>query len=126
MNQEIGEKWVEALRSGEYEQGRIKLYMDGAHCCLGVLCVVMERYEELKPGRGYPSESVLGEAEINRKAVTHLYRMNDSFGKSFSEIADHIEQNYMVQKEKEVVREEANDPERCADSSLCDTLHKHS
>lgn len=38
MNPEIKAKWVAALRSGEYKQGRAYLRFDGAHCCLGVLC----------------------------------------------------------------------------------------
>lgn len=43
MNKKIKEKWLEALRSGEYEQGRgaLKRGKDGygvKYCCLGVLC----------------------------------------------------------------------------------------
>ena len=30
------EKWLKALRSGEYDQGEASLYLDGAYCCLGV------------------------------------------------------------------------------------------
>ena len=37
MNQEIKQRWVEALRSGEYKQGYEYLYNCGAFCCLGVL-----------------------------------------------------------------------------------------
>lgn len=39
MNPEIKAKWVSALRSGEYKQGRGRLRspQDG-FCCLGVLC----------------------------------------------------------------------------------------
>lgn len=40
MNPTVKDKWLEALRSGEYEQGRDALYMQGKHCCLGVLCDV--------------------------------------------------------------------------------------
>lgn len=40
MNPEIKAKWVAALRSGEYEQGRGSLLRDGKHCCLGVLCEI--------------------------------------------------------------------------------------
>jgi len=38
VNKRVKKLWVEALRSGEYEQttGRLR-YMD-AFCCLGVLC----------------------------------------------------------------------------------------
>lgn len=43
MKPEIKELWVEALRSGEYEQGRGRLTQwnqdgDEMFCCLGVLC----------------------------------------------------------------------------------------
>lgn len=38
MNKDIKEKWVTALRSGEYEQGRGYLAVDGKYCCLGILC----------------------------------------------------------------------------------------
>lgn len=42
MNKEIKEKWVAALRSGEYKQGKsaLKETQDGkdAFCCYGVLC----------------------------------------------------------------------------------------
>ncbi len=38
MNQDIKQRWVAALRSGEYLQGRNALRQDGAFCCLGVLC----------------------------------------------------------------------------------------
>ncbi len=29
-------KWLKALRSGEYDQGKGKLFCDGKYCCLGV------------------------------------------------------------------------------------------
>jgi len=38
MNQEIKERWVRALRSGEYKQGNEYLHSGDAYCCLGVLC----------------------------------------------------------------------------------------
>lgn len=37
MNPDIKKRWLEALRSGEYEQGREALCSDGKYCCLGVL-----------------------------------------------------------------------------------------
>lgn len=33
-------KWIEALRSGDYEQARGTLYDGEGYCCLGVLCKV--------------------------------------------------------------------------------------
>lgn len=42
MRPDIKARWVAALRSGEYQQGRANLYTEdsnGKHfCCLGVLC----------------------------------------------------------------------------------------
>ena len=43
MDAQLKAKWVEALRSGEYEQAREMLHdvANGGYCCLGVLCKVM-------------------------------------------------------------------------------------
>ena len=38
MDQNIKKQWVEALRSGKYEQGKEWLQYQGKFCCLGVLC----------------------------------------------------------------------------------------
>ena len=40
MKKEIAEKWVAALRSGEYKQlvGQLASAQRTEHCCLGVLC----------------------------------------------------------------------------------------
>ena len=42
MTPELKTKWIEALRSGKYEQGKHYLKVNGKFCCLGVLCEVME------------------------------------------------------------------------------------
>lgn len=38
MNPQIKEKWLNALRSGEYSQTEGSLKTDDGFCCLGVLC----------------------------------------------------------------------------------------
>lgn len=39
MKEDIRKQWVEALRSGRFEQGKEQLKTrDGKFCCLGVLC----------------------------------------------------------------------------------------
>lgn len=38
MNPEVKQKWIDALRSGNYEQGSEKLRSVSGYCCLGVLC----------------------------------------------------------------------------------------
>jgi hypothetical protein len=40
MDPEVKHRWVEALRSGRYEQGTGALNKEGKLCCLGVLCEV--------------------------------------------------------------------------------------
>ena len=37
----IKQRWIDALRSGQYLQGRGQLQADGKFCCLGVLCEVL-------------------------------------------------------------------------------------
>lgn len=43
MKADLKQKWVEALRSGEYEQadGALHDARKNSYCCLGVLCVVV-------------------------------------------------------------------------------------
>lgn len=38
MKADVKVKWIAALRSGDYEQGKGALHKDGKFCCLGVLC----------------------------------------------------------------------------------------
>jgi hypothetical protein len=38
MKPEVKAAWIQALRSGEYQQGRNLLCHDDHFCCLGVLC----------------------------------------------------------------------------------------
>lgn len=107
MNTEVKEKWVAALRSGEYWQGKGALRDQAdAFCCLGVLVdVVCPTDWEPKPGyecdRAYidpvdgPMVSVLGAAVMWRagivgRAMSLLAEMNDT-GSTFDAIADYIE-----------------------------------
>ena len=38
MNKNIKEKWINALISGDYKQGKLALRQKDEFCCLGVLC----------------------------------------------------------------------------------------
>lgn len=57
MDPNLKTKWVAALRSGEYEQGRSYLNRDGKYCCLGVLCelAVQEGVATSIPTQGLPN-----------------------------------------------------------------------
>lgn len=50
MNPQIKARWVEALRSGEYPQGKGYLNRNGQYCCLGVLCELAVQDEVVEPG----------------------------------------------------------------------------
>lgn len=51
MKPEIKQRWLEALRSGDYQQGRCFLRYDfedgkSEYCCLGVLCDIYSKENE--------------------------------------------------------------------------------
>ena len=41
MPPDIKQRWIDALRSGQYPQGHGRLQVAGRFCCLGVLCEVL-------------------------------------------------------------------------------------
>ena len=101
------EAWVEALRSGKYQQAQGMLRDNGAYCCLGVVC------ELSKLGKWDDDRYVVGKWRLNGELETpvrewiglycdagtydpaeanaSLAEQNDT-GATFSEIADLIEQ----------------------------------
>lgn len=103
-------KWIEALRSGRYAQGKNYLRVKDTYCCLGVLCDITGT--EWKPMDGsdcygskgwtgipnpyecYPKEIIPAmQQDVKDESLQWLLsRMNDD-GKSFNEIADWIEEN---------------------------------
>lgn len=118
---EVREKWVKALRSGDYPQTRSTLRDDIGFCCLGVLCDIamkegiipkteLRRYR-YTDGKTYVMYGNVGEMNSsylpysvaqwaglcnNNGAFgannTSLARLNDE-GKTFKEISDVIESN---------------------------------
>lgn len=109
MNEEVKQKWVEALLSGKYKQVAGKLSDGTGFCCLGVLCElavkegVIEPSTHIFPGRRmYSGEtnllprSVANWAGISRDPVAEpklwvlstvkLSKMNDR-GMDFRQIA---------------------------------------
>jgi len=120
MNPQVKEKWVSALRSGEYQQGAFCLRSDQGFCCLGVLCDIYLKehnqewisssdghYYLLSEDENYfgPESEILTQevaewAELNDKSPLvkigvdaiqeRLTVLNDQ-GYSFSEIADFIQ-----------------------------------
>lgn len=114
MEKALKAKWIEALRSGKYKQGRNVLRSSNDRfCCLGVLCDISGQgqwkgescgceagyyyYER----NGQPAESegitlpvfVKHFANIEDKDQEVLMGMNDHDNISFDEIGDWIELN---------------------------------
>ncbi len=115
MDKELAMKWVAALRSGKYVQGKSYLKSDGKHCCLGVLCeieglpqidgLVITAFSapdgkseyEVYPGKSLTTKSGAFKRFIKLKgrsaAFYELTAMNDA-GVSFKTIAKLIEKYY--------------------------------
>lgn len=112
MDAKIKEKWVSALRSGEYTQGRNRLRDNNSFCCLGVLCDLAAEenvgtWNELDQfciddkyftsAVLFPPEAVTqnwaGFSNSDMELVSYLAENNDQ-GFSFTTIAEYIEENF--------------------------------
>ena len=107
MNPQVKEKWLNALRSGEYQQTQTALRKEDGFCCLGVLCDLYGKehnvewklvdagiYYEFQDKKAILPLSVIEWAGVEDDnpeiCETPLSRLNDN-GSTFNEIADFIE-----------------------------------
>ena len=120
MKRVTSKEWSDALRSGEYQQGKDFLHEGNRFCCLGVLCDLFDpdgwtltaelgnikvhahplgagfgKYEGASTlagrlGKQFPIGDPVLEQELGG-FVAKLSRMND-VGESFLEIADYIDE----------------------------------
>jgi hypothetical protein len=71
MNPEVKAKWVAALRSGDYEQGRHRLHCkDGKFCCLGVLCDLAVKNGVIPEPEGWGPAYYYGSSVVSRSDVS--------------------------------------------------------
>lgn len=104
LTPELKAKWVQALLSGEYKQGRGYLNKEGRYCCLGVLAIVAGHDPEKLTGMrslGSIDPALMrslndhGDSDGIKRAK--LENMNDGLDGeatcSFAEIAEWIEEN---------------------------------
>lgn len=103
MDATIKQKWVEALRSGEYPQTIRSLHCeeprtahDGVpisigYCCLGVLLKVVQPVNTLYAYHPLDQKPIGLTSEQQDRCMT----MNDDQKLSFSEIADVIEKEFV-------------------------------
>jgi hypothetical protein len=119
MNKEWKEKWLTALRSGEYNQDKAFLKTKEGFCCLGVLADLMTEEEDAwedavscdswanrgvfrlresghvshMPTALQTKAGLIGAQGKDGKAIlATLMGMNDHEGMSFADIADYIEE----------------------------------
>lgn len=117
MTPELKSKWLSALRSGKYKQGKKTLNCGGKMCCLGVLCDVAgfdwhdipgeEDHQMCDAGTDFIEEKkILNELGLSPEVHEACFSMNDGTFKlgakqkfdlkelrsySFLEIADWLE-----------------------------------
>ena len=77
-------KWIDALRSGHYEQCQGQLKYRDSHCCLGVLAEVHGE------ASWTATDHELDEDTLPINIQYDLIEMNDN-DHTFEEIAEHIE-----------------------------------
>jgi hypothetical protein len=79
MKPHIKAKWLEALRSGEYKQGRDCLHntSDDTFCCLGVLTDLYQK-EQTKNKKKKLKESVDSDAYTTHTVYTEVFEQNGS------------------------------------------------
>ncbi len=113
MNKEIKDRWLAALRSGEYKQTTLYLKDDNGYCCLGVLCdlYLKDNNKEwdieglgtlyCEGVEGVLPEQVIAYAGLNSRNPNLIHddfgnnvisEYNDTHQLTFSEIADLIEE----------------------------------
>lgn len=117
MKNRIKKLWVEALRSGDYEQGEQTLRKGDKFCCLGVLCDLYQKEMDDDSINWIPHDNVGGYRFLGRGGALPrevwewanlpwddprperedktLSELNDA-GKTFKQIADMIEKQKLV------------------------------
>lgn len=105
ITQEQKDKWIAALRSGDYVQGRHCLQTwNHKFCCLGVLCDVLDpskwdkyhRWSYSDDDRNKLYSLEISDGFIPTKLQKDLISMNDLHAQSFNQIADYIEENLII------------------------------
>lgn len=101
----ITKKWIKALRSGKFQQGKNYLCKDDKYCCLGVLAVKYFGEDVFVPAKGHGIENIKS-IEGNISHLPNIFKnkvgldydteqrlivMNDCDNKNFNQIADYIE-----------------------------------
>lgn len=106
MNLEARDKWVAALRSGEYRQGTGNLCRrEGDELCMCALGVLIDCTQQpewrahgtfllpYKNGLNQETRLIYESLGLDTLQVRYSITMNDKHKMSFGEIADYVEEN---------------------------------
>lgn len=91
LPKQVKQKWVKALRSGDYKQAQFKLYdrATRSHCCLGVA----RACKLVKPNKKLAKDGEVDYSFLPEKVQNTLINFNDSRKYSFDRIANWIEKH---------------------------------
>ena len=102
MNSCIKTRWLEALRSGTYEQGQGCLRSQReTYCPLGILCDIIDQKKWVAIARSYyehdgrtgrPSKETLTEAGLSLDDVALIVQLSDRSKWTFEQVARWIEE----------------------------------
>ena len=102
-------KWIKALRSGSFSQGKSRLQGSQGYCCLGVACKLLIEEENLKkesggtlvgnmPRSAQPNAPKwlqdIGDVRFTAANGKQLPILNDVDNYTFAQIADVLEKEY--------------------------------
>lgn len=88
MDHDMKKRWVDALRSGEYEQGYENYYKDDKYCPLGILVKLQGC-----PLRDFENPPRHFFMELSFYVWSRIIHLNDGDKLTFDQIADWIEIN---------------------------------
>jgi hypothetical protein len=87
LDKKIARRWVKALLSGKYKQGRGALKLDGRFCCLGVLCDIS------KAGKWNNGIYVCGKDEDDESDINVPITLADQVGLPYNTQSELIDMN---------------------------------
>jgi hypothetical protein len=93
MDAQLKAKWIEALRSGEFEQCHGRLTRNGAFCCLGVLAKIAGHPLDNESSYDRLCVAISADVHERQRHKGRLVRMNDDERATFPKIAEYIETN---------------------------------
>jgi hypothetical protein len=109
INKRQLKKWIAALDSGEYKQGKGQMQRGENYCCLGVACKIIVPRSKLNVSGdgeligGFPACQIhspdwlkkIDDHFWEKTAYQSLHRLNDGLGFTFPEIATLLELVYI-------------------------------